>query len=139
MDEEFLHEPKMSVVEVFFLLVYVGIADLIGLIIVFFGADDFWILDALTAPINYYFYRKGVNTNAYNVVTITELIPYVGALPLKFFGVLAVVWADRHPESAVAKVAEKAGKAAAIAKAAKGKFAQPEEVAKKAAELKPAS
>lgn len=101
--------PKISYVETFLLLVYIGATDIIGILLVFFGLDDFFILDILTFPVTQIYFRlKKVNKAGYDLVcNLLELIPYLGALPIRTLGVALVIWADHHPEGTVAKIEEK--------------------------------
>ncbi|MBI2024519.1 MAG: hypothetical protein HYT03_00290 [Candidatus Harrisonbacteria bacterium] len=110
------HEPKISIVEAFLLFAYVGLVDVAGVILIFFGLDDFFILDVMTFPVTQFYLRlKGVSRAGIDLaMNCAELIPYVGALPLRTVGLAIIVWADRHPESAVAQVAEKAAQATSI-------------------------
>lgn len=67
--------------------VFITLTDIIGMVLVFFGLDDFLILDAITSPIIavYSISRKGGGW--YNIVAgLLELIPYVGALPIRTIG-----------------------------------------------------
>lgn len=103
------HEPKISTVEAFALISAAGLIDATGIALVIFGLDDFFLLDIVGATSQLYFRMKGVSKAGLDLATTTgEAIPYVGALPLKTLGILVVIWADRHPESAVAKITEKA-------------------------------
>src|SRR3972149_6341099 len=95
------HEPKISLAEAFLLVSYIALTDLIGIILVFFLLDDFFILDILTFPVTQLYFRmKGVKGNYDMMTSVAELVPYVGALPLRTAGVLLVIWADRHPKAA---------------------------------------
>ena len=97
-------EPKISLPIAFLLVCYIALTDIIGLIIVFFGLDDFWILDLLTFPITQLYFRmKGIGAEYDLSMNLLELIPYVGALPLRTIGVCMVIYADRHPESQIAQ------------------------------------
>lgn len=103
------NQPKISTLEAFLLLSGTGLMDAIGIVLVIFGLDDFFILDILGSATQFYFRMKGINKAGYDLAaSALEVIPYVGALPLKTIGVLAVIWADRHPEGTVAKITEKA-------------------------------
>lgn len=103
------NQPKISTVESFLLLSAAGLVDAAGIGLLVFGLDDFFILDMFSTTTQFYFRMKGVSKAGYDLAaTIGEWIPYVGALPLKTAGVAAVIWADRHPESTITKVAQKA-------------------------------
>ncbi|MEK7611944.1 MAG: hypothetical protein AAB407_01215 [Patescibacteria group bacterium] len=100
------HEPKISFLEAFFLIAYIAITDIIGILLVLVGLDDFFIIDALTFPVTQLYFRmKGVRGTWSLWMNIAELIPYIGALPLRTIGVIAVVYLDHHPEKM--KVLEK--------------------------------
>lgn len=102
------HEPKISTAEALILLSAAGLIDTTGIALVIFGLDDFFLLDIVGATSQLYFRMKGINKAGLDLAaSATEAIPYIGALPLKTLGILAVIWADRHPESAVAKITEK--------------------------------
>ena len=111
---------KISTIEAFLIMSYIGILDLIGLLILFIGLDDFFIIDALSFPVTQFYFRmKGVSRAGVDLVAnLAELIPYVGALPLRAVAVGVVIWADWHPESAVAKVTEKAAQITTVKKPA---------------------
>lgn len=103
MKEEY--QPRLNLFEVIALVAIAGLIDLIGIIIVLFALDDFFLLDIFGTAIQIYFRFRKVNGAGYDLAaTIGEYIPYVGALPLKTAGVLAVVWIDRHPTGAAAAV-----------------------------------
>ncbi len=90
-------KPKISTVEALLLLMYIGATDLVGFLLIFVGLDDFFLLDLLTFPVTQiYFKMKGVKANYAFVTNILELVPYLGALPLRTIGVAAVIWMDRH-------------------------------------------
>ena len=107
------HQPKISLVEAFILLSYIGLTDVVGLVLVLFGLDDFFILDILTFPVTQIYFRmKGIPKAGYDVAgNVAELIPYLGALPIRTLGVALVIWADRHPSGVVAQTVAKAAKA----------------------------
>ncbi|MDO8466989.1 MAG: hypothetical protein Q7S83_02500 [bacterium] len=106
------HEPKISLAEAFLLVAYIGLTDIIGIILVFFALDDFFILDILTFPVTQIYFRiKGVSKAGYDIaMNMAELIPYVGALPLRTIGVLMVISADRNPSGATAQITNVASK-----------------------------
>lgn len=103
------NQPKISIVEAFLLTSYIALTDVIGLILVLFGLDDFFIIDVLTFPVTQFYFRiKGIKGNYDLIANLAEIIPYVGALPIRTVGVLLVIWIDRHPRGAIAQVTEKA-------------------------------
>lgn len=103
------NEPKISAAEGLLLLSYIGATDVAGILLLLGGMDDFFILDLLTFPVTQvYFKIKGVKGNYALIANGLELIPYVGALPIRTVGVAATIWADWHPDSAVGKIASAA-------------------------------
>src|SRR3989344_7351510 len=97
-------EPKIPLPIAFLLVCYIALTDIIGIILVFFALDDFWIIDLLTFPVTQLYFRmKGIGAEYDLTMNLLELIPYVGALPLRTVGVCMVIYADRHPESQVTK------------------------------------
>ena len=125
MDEE---QKKISLPETIVLMLYIVPLDIVGLILVFFGLDDFLILDILTFPVTQFYFRmKGVKSTYDLIAGICELIPYIGALPIKSIGVGITIWMANHPRAAqVARVATGklgaagvAGKSAEVAGAVK--------------------
>lgn len=116
------YQPKISLIEMFLLIIWGVIIDIIGLILVLFALDDFFILDLFGIVTQFYFRMKGVNGAAYDLAgSVLEFIPYIGALPLKTAGIVTVIWVDRHPTGGVAKAVSVAQKVAPVkAKAAAG-------------------
>lgn len=116
---------KISSSEAIILMSYVGLLDIFGLILVCFLLDDFFILDILTFPVTQFYFRiKGVKSTYDLVASTLELIPYVGALPIKTVGVAITIWMANHPKAAeITKVTagkvrgttEATGKAAKVA------------------------
>ncbi len=106
-------EQKISLPETIILTIYIGLTDLIGIALVVFGLDDFWILDALTFPVTQFYFRmKGVKATADLGFNIAELIPYLGAFPFRTIGLWITIYLANHPEkleklSAVGQVAGK--------------------------------
>ena len=104
------HEPRLSLIAVGIIAAWFAIADIIDIVLKFFALDDFWILDILTWPIAaLYFKLKGVSQTYNTVCGALELVPYVGALPMRTFGIIMVAYLDRHPklEAAVLAVGSK--------------------------------
>ncbi|MEK7077453.1 MAG: hypothetical protein AAB967_04465 [Patescibacteria group bacterium] len=112
MDEENLPEPKISDPEVILIGGIFVLFDLIEIVLIFFALDDFWIIDIIAATIFFYLFLKKVPPMRQLITYVVELLPWVGALPLLTVGWGLTVWADRHPESMLAKV----GEAAALAR-----------------------
>jgi hypothetical protein len=97
-------QPKISYIEAFFVGSYIAITDLAGMALVFLGLDDFFILDTMTFPVTQFYFRiKRVKGTADLIMNILELIPYVGALPLRTLGFALVVWIDHHPRGIAGK------------------------------------
>ncbi|TSC72321.1 MAG: hypothetical protein G01um101438_639 [Parcubacteria group bacterium Gr01-1014_38] len=88
---------QISLIAVLLFTPYLAVLDGVNVLLLFVGMDDFWITDVLAFPITQLYLRfKGVRST-YNIVcNIVELIPYVGALPLKTVGFLLTVWANRR-------------------------------------------
>jgi hypothetical protein len=108
MDEK---EKIISLPETVLLGLYIGFTDLIGLALAFFALDDFFILDALTFPVTQFYFRmKGVKGTADLVSNGIELIPYVGALPIRTIGLFITIYMANHPEKMeiVSAVSERA-------------------------------
>jgi hypothetical protein len=103
------HKRKINSIIGLFLIAYMLVIDVIGIVLVVFGLDDFFILDVLSWPVTWLYFRiKGVNGAYNNIMSIAEVFPYVGALPLKTLGVILVLWMDRHPDGKVARSVDKA-------------------------------
>lgn len=102
----------ISLPETILLTLYIGFTDLIGIALIFFGLDDFWILDILTFPVTQFYFRmKGVSAAADLAANMAELIPYLGALPIRTIGLLITIYLANHPKTLGA-----AGKIAGMAK-----------------------
>jgi len=107
---------KISLPETIILMLYIGLCDIFGLILVLFGLDDFFILDILTFPVTQFYFRIKRVRSTYDVIAgICELIPYLGALPIKSIGVAITIYAANHP-----KVGRLAAMGTAAVSAAKG-------------------
>jgi hypothetical protein len=107
MEEE---DKIISLPETVLLGLYVGSADLAGVVLACVGADDFGIIDILTFPVTQFYFRmKGVKGTADLVASGLEVIPYVGALPIKSVGLFITIYMANHPEkmSAVSSIAGK--------------------------------
>jgi len=103
------HEPKISLTEIFFITPLFLICDIIGIVLVCFGLDDFFLLDIIRFPLSQvYLYFKGLKGTVTLIGNILETIPYVGALPISTTAWLITVWIDHNPA-----VAEKVEKVAA--------------------------
>ncbi len=94
-----MEEKKISLPETIMLVTYIGFTDLIGLLLIFFALDDFFILDILTFPVTQFYFRiKGVKGTADLVSNMAELIPYLGALPIRTVGLIITIYLANHPE-----------------------------------------
>ena len=94
-----MEEKKISLPETIILVTYIGFTDLIGLLLIFFALDDFFILDILTFPVTQFYFRiKGVKGTADLVSNTAELIPYLGALPIRTIGLIITIYLANHPE-----------------------------------------
>lgn len=112
MDEEREeYEPKISLVEILLILPCLLILDILEIVVVVVGLDDFWIGDILATPVTLYLWFKGVSFERYLAAQLLEFLPYIGALPLLSIGFLLVVFLDRNPklEAAVGTVAAAGG------------------------------
>ncbi|KKQ21468.1 MAG: hypothetical protein US36_C0019G0004 [Candidatus Wolfebacteria bacterium GW2011_GWC1_37_10] len=86
-------DKKIPLPATILIMLYIGLLDLVGILLVFVGLDDFLILDILTFPVTQFYFRiKGVAANADLAASILELIPYVGALPIKSIGVALTIY-----------------------------------------------
>ncbi|MBN2197758.1 hypothetical protein JW698_00965 [Candidatus Wolfebacteria bacterium] len=109
-------EKKISLPETILLLLYIVPLDGVGVILLLIGLDDFFILDALTFPVTQFYFRiKGVKSTYDLIAGILELIPYIGALPIKTTGVLITIWMANHP-----KTTESVGSISNIIKSSSG-------------------
>lgn len=109
------YQPKISLIERFGLITGAAAIDGIGIGLVVFGLDDVALLDMFGATTQFYFRMRGINGAGYDLAaTAIEFIPYIGALPFKTAGVLAVIWIDSHPTGAIAKAAAKAAQAVPV-------------------------
>ena len=109
-------QPKISLPEAFLLTAYIALTDVVGIVLVLFALDDFFIIDAMTFPVTQIYFRmKGVSKAGLDLtMNLAEVIPYVGALPLRTIGVIMVIWADHHPAGVVAQVTQKAAQVTSI-------------------------
>jgi len=84
---------RISILAVLLFTPYLVLLDVIDLLLLLVGMDDFWITDILSFPITQlYFLWKGTRST-YNLIgNGLEFIPYVGKLPLRTAGFLLTVW-----------------------------------------------
>ncbi|PIR44332.1 hypothetical protein COV23_00365 [Candidatus Wolfebacteria bacterium CG10_big_fil_rev_8_21_14_0_10_31_9] len=99
-------QPMISLPEIILLNLYIIPLDLVGLVLVFFALDDFGIIDLLTFPVTQFYFRiKGAQATVDLVASIIELIPYVGALPIKTVGLNMSIYFTNHPPKVIDKLA----------------------------------
>ena len=68
---------------------FVALTDAIGVLLGLFGLDDFLILDIITWPVSVIYFTFNKGGGWYNLAAnMLELIPYVGALPIRTAGFL---------------------------------------------------
>lgn len=113
------HEPKLGFVEILIIFPFLILFDVLGMIIIFFGLDDFFIFDILNLLVNFYLAFRKVPATAYYICSAVEAIPYVGDIfPGFTIGFAMTIYFDRNPEQAkmvdqtvgkVAKLAQKSG------------------------------
>ncbi len=97
MDEE--DQKKVSLPEAIMLFLYIGGLDLVGLLLIFFALDDFGIIDILSFPVTQFYFRmKGIKATADLVGNLVELIPYVGALPIRTITLASTIYIANHPK-----------------------------------------
>lgn len=90
---------KILLSETLLLNMYIIPLDALGVLLIFLGLDDFWIIDLLASPVTQFYFRiKGARAGADSAASILELIPYVGALPIKSVGLNLAIYLTNHPE-----------------------------------------
>ena len=103
-------KPKISLVEIVFITPLFMLNDAIGVVLLLFGLDDFFILDIIRFPLSQVYLRlKGVRGTVMLITNILETIPYIGALPNATIGWLITCWIDHHPKLFKTMVAVSAG------------------------------
>lgn len=110
-NEQESSEPKISSVMVVLGSLWYGIIDLIGIILAFVGLDDFFILDLLAWPMHWYLRHVGAPSTYDLIGQIVEMIPYVGALPLRSICWGITVWVDRNPDGTTSQIVNRAEQA----------------------------
>jgi len=100
---------KIGFLAIFVLMGWGILSDIIGIIILFIGLDDFFILDILNIPVFIYFHIKNVDKTPMYVPTLIEIIPWIGALPMRTVGILGVIVVTNWPDSGLAKIYETFG------------------------------
>jgi len=94
------HKPKFSLPEIILVSPFFIINDVVGIILIIFGLDDFFILDVLRFPLSQIYLRiKGVRGSYMLIGNILEAIPYIGALPNATICWFITVWLANHPET----------------------------------------
>jgi len=102
-------EPKINLVIGIILLTIFFILDIVDIILKFAGLDDFLIVDIISYLflVPYFFYYKYIKKADFSghtvIMSLIELIPYIGTLPLRTIGLGMTFWIDRHPEGRIAK------------------------------------
>lgn len=108
------YQPKISIAEMVIITPIFLIFDTIGILLIFVGLDDFFILDAVRFPLSqFYIFMKGLKGTTTLIGNLLETIPYIGALPNSTICWLITIYMDRNPKSLAAEAIQKAG---AIAK-----------------------
>lgn len=101
-------DKKISLVETILLVLFVGMADIIEIILVCFGLDDFWLSDIITGgAVGLYFGIKKAKSGWIMGGWLFEALPYLGALPIKSIALWIAIYITNHPK--IAKVAQVAG------------------------------
>jgi hypothetical protein len=87
---------------------FVIFTDIVGVILFFFGLDDFFILDIIALPITvFYFIMKGVRGEYNLVANLLEIVPYLGAAPIRSIGFLVQIMKMRRKAGLPTKAAQK--------------------------------
>ena len=108
------HEPKLGFVEILLIFPFLILFDIIGIVIIFFGLDDFFILDIINLLVVGYFMLRGINAAGYYICSVVEVIPYVGdVFPGYTIGFAITIYFDRNPKQAKA-IDETIGKVAKL-------------------------
>ncbi len=103
---------KFTEAEMVILLLYIGFTDLVGILIVCFALDDVGIIDILTFPVTQFYFRmKRVNSNFDLVGNVVEVIPYIGALPIRTIVCWMTMQAANNPGGKAAKFMNKLSQA----------------------------
>ncbi len=94
MEEEI--KPKLSGVEIFFLVSFALIADLFNFLLVWVFLD--WVVSILATGIfQLYFFIRGVKGKKYSLIgNVIDAIPFLSVLPAITGGVIGTVIADRR-------------------------------------------
>lgn len=95
-------QSKFSLPEIIFAGIFLfAAADIVEILLLLLGLDDFWITDIIFFPGSQIYLRiKGVKLSYNLAMQVLELIPYVGKLPLRTAGFAITVYLDKHPEAA---------------------------------------
>jgi len=94
-------QSKFSLPEVIVVTTFLIVGDLVDVLLLLVGLDDFMLVDLLFGfPLMIYLWWKGARGTYVYITFFLELIPYVGKLPLRTIGFLLAVQADRHPVAA---------------------------------------
>src|SRR3989338_5711899 len=96
--------------------------DAVGLVLLFFGLDDFWIGDTLygflfTAPFLFYCHHKRIRAANWAVFGLLfELVPYLSILLLHSVYFLFKVWTTNAKSASLVQIAGKMKKHAPVLK-----------------------
>ena len=94
---------KIPLADGFFIGLYALAIDVLGILFILIGGEDFGLVDLLGIGTNFYFYLKNIPKGIRKFSTSTslaELLPLAGVLPMKFIGVLLVLYYDKNPKKA---------------------------------------
>lgn len=90
-------QSRIGILAILLFTPYLLLLDVIDILLLFLGLDDFWILDLLSFPVTQFYLRWKSARSTYNLVgNLLELIPYVGKLPWRTVGFLLTVWATNR-------------------------------------------
>lgn len=113
-----MEDKKFNLVEIFGLMAWAVFADFVGVILILLALNDFGILEILNLlPLGYLMTFKRLSFAEARPFVIgigLELIPGLDAFPIYTAAMAINLWRVNHPESAVAKIAEKAARAIPI-------------------------
>ena len=103
------HQPKISTVEAFVLVIVAIIADVLSLIPII----NWLVWLGMSAVMLYLKFIKGILPASNLIAFLIEFIPGLSALPLYTIGMIATIIIDRRPEGALARAAQKAAQVTA--------------------------
>lgn len=124
MDDAYEQEEKISPPVGIFGALNFGLFDLIGIALIIFGLDDFFILEILSTPVFLYLMMNGITPIYQLIALFVESIPWAGdILPTYSVGWIVTWWVANHPESATGHIVGTAAATTSVirgAKAARG-------------------